>query len=406
MLGDGKWLKWNNVPLKRVISNAESWIDGHVEKSGRAEVWHKVHDGLSCEMRTPKWDISPDYPNEYPATPYSACRAERPPSNAELIDKLAKATGKDLGHLGPMIVWLDAYSGKNSWRSCEADGKPKAPKPRLGREHTLEDVPHHFFRDQLMQRIQASIPEQDRRAVEKAVFDDLDEEDLDAYAENLSDLRSQKEKERTPIYASDETRRLHFARLERNMSEMQAAVNEIDCDCDLTEHDPPLGRRLYDEWPWEVTNDRSCVLPNKTRTKEEIDMLSDFDEDEIRYDCDQVRAMIARLVTYSDWSIEDFRNALRDVTRKKLIDFLKRRGPREGMKMHLYVFAWEFFRKRELMNIPLPSKPVCPGSNKRKRKALAEQSVNVTAKAPEERDKDVSAVKVSQPKAARASKRR
>ena len=85
-------------------------------------------------------------------------------------------------------------------------------------------------------------------------------------------------------------------------------------------------------------------------------MLVPADYYEIEYDSDHVRAMIARLLQYSGWTLIVFCRTLGPTRiRKKVIDFLIRRGPKEGARLHVYQLAWEFFQMRELLGEPLPS---------------------------------------------------
>ena len=183
-LSNGKWIACKDVPLKIVINDAESWIESHVEEGRRSEVWYKTHEGLPSQARTPNWDIPPPNPNQRPSTPYSASRANPAPSNAELIDALAKAVNQqDMDHVAASIVWADSYSGESSGFLSRREGKLKVSGGRLGRDHTLEDVPNNYVRDRLMGWIQEKVPEQERRIVQRAVFNDLSDGKLDAYSE-------------------------------------------------------------------------------------------------------------------------------------------------------------------------------------------------------------------------------
>lgn len=151
-LSNGAWIEWKNVPLKRVLNDAESYIQEHVEEKRRSEVWRQVYEGLDRKVPTPKWDTRTGSTNERAATPFSTSRTKPCPSNAELIDALARATNRDLDHLAANIAWEDSYDGNGHWGVLTGFGVKLTVKGgRLGREreHTLEDVPHHFVRDEI-----------------------------------------------------------------------------------------------------------------------------------------------------------------------------------------------------------------------------------------------------------------
>lgn len=155
------------------------------------------------------------------------------------------------------------------------------------------------------------------------------------------------------------------------------AEDEIEAiDCDSVDFTPNL------DGFWAIRDDErtegmfgSCIHPGQKPTYEEDHVEGDMTH--INHDCDQVRAMIARLVKYSggEWTLESFRAALGGWERAKLIDFLQRRGAKAGVKLGLYQVAWEFFQKRALLGIPLPDAKTVE-SKKRKREPLEERAVN------------------------------
>lgn len=58
-LPNGEWVTWESVPLERVIKDAESMVERHVEVEGdRAKVWRNlfVGGGLEGFRRKSKWD--------------------------------------------------------------------------------------------------------------------------------------------------------------------------------------------------------------------------------------------------------------------------------------------------------------------------------------------------------------
>ncbi|KAK5721115.1 hypothetical protein LTR15_007079 [Elasticomyces elasticus] len=76
------------------------------------------------------------------------------------------------------------------------------------------------------------------------------------------------------------------------------------------------------------------------------------------------------------------------------------RGPAAGSKLGLFGLAWDFFRKRELLGVPLPgpaTETVAQDANalKRKRVPLEEGVVNVATKSAEERQVQAKARKIA-----------
>ncbi|KAK5732701.1 hypothetical protein LTR17_010256, partial [Elasticomyces elasticus] len=184
----------------------------------------------------------------------------------------------------------------------------------------------------------------------------------------------------------------------KNLLKLEAALDAIDCNTDMTlNRDGFRWRRDYEGYRIMAG---SCVRPNCERTREE-EQLSKADIDHIGHDCDQVRAMIARLVRYGDgkWTIGSFRRAVGHADRPKMIDFLQRKGPKAGRNLTLFELSWEFFRKRELLGIVLPGPPTivreAANALKRKRAPLEERVANVAAKSAEERHLKVKARKVA-----------
>ena len=99
----------------------------------------------------------------------------------------------------------------------------------------------------------------------------------------------------------------------------------------------------------------SCLNPLKSCTWDEKGIYEFLYED-IDRDCDQVRAMVANLIRYSSkWSLESFRRSLTWLERAPFYAFLRHRGKRGGVRSRAYQLIWEFFKKRELLNVPLPT---------------------------------------------------
>lgn len=86
--------------------------------------------------------------------------------------------------------------------------------------------------------------------------------------------------------------------------------------------------------------------------------------------------MIAILVNNSNWIIDGIRMTLDQMDKKRFIGFLNQRGPKAGIRTKAFHLAWEFFKMRDLLGVPLPVEPMSPESKKRKRDILGEQSTN------------------------------
>lgn len=218
---------------------------------------------------------------------------------------------------------------------------------RLGRDHTLADVPNHYVRDRLMNYIQTQIPESTRDTALHAVFDDLSSSEVELYgAAVLEKQKALEEEEEEPfirIRTGNKT-----ATPAENLAEQEAAFDAIVSSIDLTPK-PGCYRRNYDGPP-PLTS--SVLAPNAHPTDTEMDSFS-F-EAGINRDCDQIRAMIKIFIQEEEWSLDQFRKALGISTpRPALVKFLKCKGPAAGKRQHVYQLSWEFFKRRELLGFPL-----------------------------------------------------
>ncbi|KAK3641195.1 hypothetical protein LTR56_011435 [Elasticomyces elasticus] len=372
---------------RRFVNQVEHFVNTKVDAAKRQEVWEKAFTGLKCEKRTVVSEPLP--PHEHPSTPYSMSRAPEPQTNKQLVDDLCKAVEKDERFakiLGTTIAANDS-SPKGSFNAIIRAGGEDGPTVvggRLGRDHTLEDVPHHFVRDQCMNYILEELPVELQERVARIVFTDLNDADLQSYKEALHVARHAEE-------VADELKAklpsLKNRGEAKNLLKLEAAIDAIDYDIDLT---PNLnGFRAYRDYEVNEYISWSCIHPNQKPAEQEDNTGA-------------VRAMIARLVKYSDgeWTTDSFRKAIGPLERPKLIDFLQRRGPAAGSKLGLFGLAWEFFRKRELLGVALPgsaTETVARDANalKRKRVPLEEKVVNVATKSAEERQVQVKARKIA-----------
>lgn len=355
--------------------------------------------------------------NEHPSTPYSACRTVPGPSNTELLASWAQATGQNHSHIDSIIILKHScHEGGIGTLEC-VGGATFVHGGRLGSGHIhrFEDVPHHFVRDQLMKLIHECIPRDQRRAVEKNVFTDLSDKDLDAYRKCLRETHKKKVADKARVQAelrvwdaelkrlANETKQPTLKRkraqrlteLEKELrgqqqrlmtenqrlqnelseirrhnddgsrggarsnrlppnagqnmtvSELEAAISAIDCDVPILLYPCPTATRDYERVE---SISKSCINPNGPLVEEEQDVDTGT---EIRYNCDQIRTLIARFIQLSDWTIDEFRKAL-GVPRKNLLKFLQQDGPFKGLKSNVFQLAWEFFEIRHLAGVPMP----------------------------------------------------
>lgn len=309
---------------------------------------------------------------------------------------------KDLSRdiLAGNIMVADTYDAKGNGGSLlysRATGvSVSGARLGNGKKHTLNAVPPHFCRDRVLDYIQTEVREEKREGVAKAVFNDLSGEDLKAYG---STIRGMREENKKAEQKADEVRAKQPSLKNRgeakNIMKLESALGDIDCTLSL---EPASFRALRrSSCGLEIFN--SAVAPNQLPTKEE-EAASAKVGGVIDQDCDQIRATIARLIRYGNegWTIESFRKAL-GVERAKMVDFLQRRGPHEGLTLGLFELALEFFKTRELLRIPLPSPPQTEeevaNDKKRKREPLEERAANVIEKSAEESKQVAKARKVA-----------
>ncbi|KAK3703652.1 hypothetical protein LTR37_014348 [Vermiconidia calcicola] len=322
-LANGKTFTWEDVPLIEVIKHAESFVKDKVEEPRRTEVWRQMFHGLPMRMKRASWEKASSNLREHPETPYSQSTAAKPKSNGELIESLGSVAAlerRKIEIFKTQIVFRDSVSSEGTSGAMSIrDGIGTVYGGRLGRDHTLADVPNHF------------------------------------------------------------PSRKNFGEA-RNLLKLEQALEAIECeDIDLTARE----RVSYRDFDMVEPIFASCVKPNQNQTEEEKDLEISTSIDR---DCDQVRAMIARLVRYSDeWTVDAFRKALGGEKRAALIKFLERKGPRECIKLRIYQEAWEFFHRRELLGIPLPCSTLPEESKKRRREPLEERAVNTLEKSADER---------------------
>ncbi|KAK4446712.1 hypothetical protein QBC34DRAFT_496748 [Podospora aff. communis PSN243] len=338
---DGTAVTWDDVPLSK----------DHVPADRRTEIYHSVLTGMPGHQAVPEWDTkSTASIYAKPRTPFSKPRDEAV-TNQDLLDALAPAAEITLSHarsIGVQIAWWDAMSdGAFSCSMSLAGGVGSGG--RLGRPHTIQDVPVNYFRDKLMDWIAVSFdgPEDRKHAARKAICADLTDAEMDEYvllAERPGTPPTREEMARYILLHGGVVTTMGQA---MKVVLMNEAVEDIDATGVDWETPKPMGitRRLNAK---EVEG--SVITPHWAPLRLEDGIVPDANVDR---DCDQVRAMIKTFVSSGDWSAEAFRHALGDnVTRDKFIAFLKKRGTDAAqLRCAPYLLSWEFFNRRQILGL-------------------------------------------------------
>ncbi|KAI2616830.1 hypothetical protein GGR54DRAFT_223638 [Hypoxylon sp. NC1633] len=361
---------WNHVPNDRCV-----------------QVYEDVMSVVPNRLERPA--AQEPNPREKPATPFSVSRAApgSVKSNVELIDTFAASTNmapKRAIYIRGLITWFDSHSEGRSGMWTLGYGRVSGG--RLGRDHTLGDVPNNYVRDSVMDCIDTMYEGEQRENAMKAVFPDLSTSEIEQYRALIVQKREEDlRKERGP---SQQEREEALSRVigtrpmksdsERKHATYQAELLlQIDDHVDLTPkpgfgfRDPTYPALFY----------RSVVYPRLDYPPlEEIGHKLGSDVDR---DCDQIRAMIVRLTKTPGWTVDIFRWTLGVSTRQHLNRFLEKRGPKEGMKSTVYPLAWEFFKLREILGLRMTD-----DSGEGDKDVLRERDANSTKKRPSSSEKE------------------
>ncbi|TRX87883.1 hypothetical protein FHL15_011222 [Xylaria flabelliformis] len=403
---DGTAYTFEDVPLKAVLESVDLAIGTKVASDRRSEVWYKVFQGIPGAKKKPDWEIVKpvDNPRADPDTEFSVSRAApgEVKSNTDIIAALLSATHlneEDGFRIGALITWWDSIDSKgNSGCFSFADGVRGG---RLGRNHTLEDVPNHYVRDRVLHYINNELDEEERGAARKAVFPDLDEDELEQYSAAIVEVEREtdgrvmkrpkkmkkgnksKSKDKpvpqpkasnskqpsstlsgptvvdaAPVTEDAATHANLFARVVGNrgirstreietINKQALLLDSIPASTtDLTPR-PKVARRSS----WMDSVFHSVIKPGQKIPLPQEEAIRPGVE--IDRDCDQIRAMIKILVTEGDWTLDQFRLALGGISRAALTGFLEKTGPAAGSRSISYELGWEFFKKRELLGLSL-----------------------------------------------------
>ncbi|KAI0859989.1 hypothetical protein F4860DRAFT_480596 [Xylaria cubensis] len=425
---DGTAYTFEDVPLKDVIKAVDLAIESKVASRRRSEVWYKVFQGIPGAKKKPDWEIVKpiDNPRAEPDTEFSVSRAApgEVKSNTDIIATLISAThlsDDDGFRIGALITWWDSIDSKGNGGSFSfADGVRGG---RLGRNHTLEDVPNHYVRDRVLHYIDNELDEEERDAARKAVFPDLDEDELEQYSAAIVEAeretggrvmkrpkkmkKGNKSKSKSkpapqpkasgskepssalsdpmvvdavPVTEDAATHANLVARVVgdrpvRSQREKEIINQQASLLHSIPASSTDLGPQMISapRSSWMDPIRRSVIKPGLKFPLPQEETL--FAGEFIDRDCDQVRAMIKIFVTEGDWTLDQFRLALGGISRPAMTGFLEKTGPQAGSGSMSYELSWEFFKKRELLGLSLrgagPTEPAA-------RRVLGERDANAT----------------------------
>ncbi|KAI2464805.1 hypothetical protein F4781DRAFT_54054 [Annulohypoxylon bovei var. microspora] len=351
---DGTPHLFEDVQLEKIVETAETYIGELVPTERRARVFEQVMDGVPGVSETPYWtDSSVDPLLKNPETQFSISRAssDSVKSNSQLIESLASAA--DLGPrqtaaLRGQLTWWDAVGDENNPAFLDSTTM-SVSGGRLGRDHTLEDVPNHFVRDRLMDYINSQIDEDKREHARKSVFSDLSTSEVLEYASLAARLREEHEKMHHREEIIDDiigSRHVHTRSEAKHIWEQADVMGDINVNIDLAP------RHSFAHRTHEQQLSGSVIKPGQ-KVKFQVEAGIDCGV-EIDRDCDQIRAMIKILTCDGgEWTVDQFRLALGHITRPQMTSFLEKRGPRKGVYSLSYQLGWNFFKLREILGCPL-----------------------------------------------------
>ncbi|KAI1645205.1 uncharacterized protein F4817DRAFT_344596 [Daldinia loculata] len=342
---------FNDLSLHPFISAVLDYLKTHVSNDRCIQVFEDVISVLPNSPQCPP-ESKHRNPREKPGTPFSASRANPASimSNAKLIDALAAATNMEPWKaiwIRGQITWCDSISGSMS--GILELGNGLVSYGRLGRDHMLADVPNQYVRDRLMDYIITQLEEDQQECAKKAVFPDLSVAELEQYTV----LILKKAEENKPKTRSEMIARIVGKKVLRTESEIERvlgqayAMDQVDKDDDLTPQ-PGFSIRNYGRLEPLAHSVVRPGLKELTPEESELNIGTDIDND-----CDQIRTMIVCFVDGKGWTADQFRWALGNVSRQQLTTFLLERGPKQGVNKPIFQHAWEFFKKREILGLPL-----------------------------------------------------
>ncbi|KAK8133531.1 hypothetical protein PG984_005543 [Apiospora sp. TS-2023a] len=305
-------------------------------------------------------------------------------TNTQLVEDLKSAPGVDESKLKTRVaiaIHEDANDGDPKKQASLDPGKDdwEVHGGRLGRDHTLEDVPNHYLRDRLMSFTNECMPKDQAPEARRRVFSDLNEGEIAAYSNVIrkdearladgyqmgddsewQERCARHEEQQKRLQKMDNiTKVAHETKFIKDMGqaaeleEQKTLMAHIDPDMDMTPH--PIGQhRNYDDHP----PIRHSVFHCRPSGPEDPSprmrkALPEPFYTEINYDCDQVRSLVKRFIPASVprlWDLEKLCMVF-GLERPQLIEFLQKSGPLAGEKSQAYGLCWEFFRRRQTLGL-------------------------------------------------------
>ncbi|KAK0646890.1 hypothetical protein B0T16DRAFT_446778 [Cercophora newfieldiana] len=339
-------ITFKDVPVAKVAKEIESCIKRDVPAEHRTEIYHKVLTGTPGHKEIPEWDVpKPPGVHEKHLTPFSMPRDTM--SNEELLDIFVSAIGlddEDAKIISGQIICTGEISGG-----------------RLGRDHTLADVPTNYFRDRLMDYIDEQLEDGiKQRATRKAICFDLTDAEIEQYTRLIAEDRVKVEKEADrgckPLSRQKRIELIlesgKLAQTREQATEIILLADAVDDIGSTTDWKMPKPMGIYRDLqrgPKAVKG--SVVKPNSAPLKKyESGLATDMEVDR---DCDQVRAMIRAFCGSFWWSAESFLVALGPaVTRDEFTAFIKKRGTdADQLESAAYLLSWEFFNRRQQLGL-------------------------------------------------------
>lgn len=214
--------RFDKVHYYTFISAVIEYIKNHVPNDRCTRVYEDVVSVIPDRSYTPMRGSTPNSASshENPETPFSVSKAApgSVKSNAELIDILvstANLESREAVSIRGHITWFDSMNKGTSGMWTPSTGLIIGG--RLGRDHTLSDVPNHYVRDRLMNYILTQLDEDKREASKRAVFSDLSATELQEYSDII--LQKQREIDEKEQAEWDEARRNYLRRETQRASE-------------------------------------------------------------------------------------------------------------------------------------------------------------------------------------------
>ncbi|KAH6647137.1 hypothetical protein BKA67DRAFT_663481 [Truncatella angustata] len=371
---DGTEHTFEHVSLAKLLESAEATIGWAVKESNRTMVFERVMDDIPGRKEIPVWDKPIVTPSDTIQTPFSESRRRRKyrKTNEKMLADLAAASnlGKEtIKSLALSITWSDAYGDGTCAMSLYNN---VITGGRLGRDHKLEDVPNHYARDMVMDYINDTVAEEFRDKARAAVFSDLDPEEIEEYCRIRQERKHNIERkgflrgiERGLILLVEPTEE-HIRKFEEKMERIEKQHNILEDKKNGVTTWQETETILSQQEAFDAIDDKVDMKPKEkspytpshhlTRSVITPGLMANDEERQIEpphfldRDCDQVRVMIKRFTSEGGWSVDDFRQAL-EVNRPRLTAFLRKRGPRDGIKTRVFQLSLEFFYRREELGL-------------------------------------------------------